>query len=98
MPSTATRIHLTLPDEVVAVLDSLGKLTGAGRATIIREWLIEGLPIFQQMASAADEARQKNVDALKIMANALRDASQFAEQTELDLRRKHRAARRKRTK
>ncbi|WP_146092239.1 ribbon-helix-helix domain-containing protein, partial [Xanthomonas vasicola] len=41
MPSEQTRVNLTLPADVVAVLDRLGKVTGAGRATIIREWLIE---------------------------------------------------------
>lgn len=98
MPSQQTRVNLTLPDEVISVLDRLGKVTGAGRATIIREWMIEGAPMFAQMATAAEQAAQKNYDALKVMADVLRETSQVADQLQLDIRKKRRAAMRKRPK
>lgn len=96
MPSLNARVNLTLPPEVVDTLDRLGKVTGAGRATIIREWLIEGQPLFAEMAKAAEMAAAKNVDALKVMSQVLRDAGSHVDQMELDIKRAHRAARRKR--
>lgn len=95
MAHQRNRVNLTLPDEVVRILDRLGKVTGAGRATIIREWLIEGAPMFDQMATAAEQAVNRNYDALKVMADVLRDTSQAADQLQLDMRRQRRAAMRK---
>lgn len=96
MPSDQTRVNLTLPPEVVDVLDRLGKVTGAGRATIIREWLIEGTPMFAEMARAAEMAAQKNIDALEVMGKVLREASRQVDQLELEVTAKRRAAMRKR--
>lgn len=96
MPSDQTRVNLTLPPEVVDVLDRLGKVTGAGRATIIREWLIEGQPMFAEIARAAEMAHSKNVDALKVMGDVLREASSAADQLQLEMKTKRRAAMRKR--
>lgn len=96
MPSLNARVNLTLPPETIDVLDRLGKTTGAGRATIIREWLIEGTPLFAEMARAAEMAAAKNTDALKVMGQVLRDAGAKADQLELEITRTHRAARRKR--
>ncbi|MCC5058183.1 hypothetical protein LLE61_21540 [Xanthomonas campestris] len=91
-------MNLTLPPQVIDVLDRLGKVTGAGRATIIREWLIEGHPMFAEMAKAAEMASMRNVDALKVMGDVLRSAGQQAEQLELDVRATRRAAMRKKPK
>lgn len=96
MPSKLTRVNLALPPEVVDVLDRLGKVTGAGRATIIREWLIEGQPMFAEIARAAEMAHNKNVDALKVMGDVLREASSAADQLQLEMKTKRRAAMRKR--
>ncbi len=96
MPSQNTRVNLTLPPETIAVLDRLSKVTSAGRATIIREWLIEGTPLFAEMARAAEMAAAKNMDALRVMGQVLREAGQQADQMELEIKRTHRAARRKR--
>lgn len=96
MPSESPRVNLTLPHEVVAVLDRISKATKLGRATIIREWLIEGLAGFEQMAAAIELAQQKNIDAFKVVAKALREVSAEADQMELEVKRVHRAARRKR--
>lgn len=98
MPSQNTRVNLTLPDEVIAVLDRMGKATGAGRATIIREWLIEGLPQFARLADAVELASRKNIDAFKVMADTLNDAARGADQLVLDMKRQRRAAMRKRPK
>ncbi|KRG52964.1 hypothetical protein [Stenotrophomonas beteli] len=92
MPTQLTRVNLSLPPEVIDVLDRLGKVTGAGRATIIREWLIEGQPLFAEMARAAEMASSRNIDALKVIGDVLRSAGQQAEQLELDVRATRRAA------
>lgn len=98
MPTKLTRVNLTLPDETIRVLDRLGKVTGAGRATIIREWMIEGTPMFAELATAAEMASKKNVDALQVMGKVLRETSAQVDQLELDVRRSRRAAMRKRPK
>lgn len=95
MPTTQTRVNLTLPDEVVRVLDRLAKVSGTGRATVIREWLIEGLPQFADLASAMELASQKNLDAFKIVGNTLRELGSQIDQTQLDLKVHRRAAMRK---
>lgn len=98
MDRTGTRVNLTLPDEVVRVLDRMGKVTGAGRATIIREWLIEGLPQMDGVAKALELASQKNLDAFKIMTDTLTAAAREADQLSLDMKKQRRSAMRKRTK
>lgn len=98
MPSQLTRVNLTLPDELIDALDRMGKVTGAGRATIIRELLIEGLPGLVSMADALEMAAKQNVDAFKVIADVMRDVAHEAGQMELDIRKKRRAAMRKRAK
>lgn len=95
MPSSQTRVNLTLPDEVVRVLDRLAKASGTGRATVIREWLIEGLPQFADLATAVEMAQQKNIDAFKVVSKTLRELGTMVDQTELDLKVHRRAAMRK---
>lgn len=95
MPTKLTRVALTLPPDVIDTLDRLGRVTGAGRATIVREWLIEGQPMFAEMARAAEMAAQKNIDALEVMGKVLREASGQVDQLQLDITNKRRAARRK---
>lgn len=92
---TGTRINLTLPAEVVATLDRMGAVTGAGRASIIREWLIEGHPMFDQMATALELAASKNLDAFKVMTKAVNGIAGQADQLSLDIKRTSRAMRRK---
>lgn len=97
MPSKNTRVALTLPDEVISVLDRMGSLTGAGRATLIRQWLIDGLPMFEKLAAAMQMATEQNIDAFKVMADTLSQASGAADGMAGDLRKRHRAAMRKRS-
>lgn len=91
-----TRVNLTVDPEIVAVLDRLGAVTGAGRATIIREWLSGAAPIMAEMARAAELASQKNVDAFKVMSDAIGSAVANGEQLQLDMKKQRRAAMRKR--
>jgi predicted DNA-binding protein len=95
MPSQQTRVNLTLPDELIALLDRMTKVTGAGRATIIREWLIGFTPELAGMTQALELASKKNIDAFKVMGDVLNNASMEAGQLSLDMKNKRRAAMRK---
>jgi hypothetical protein len=98
MPSQLTRVNLSLPDDVIRVLDRMGKVTGAGRATIIREWMIEGAPMFAEMATAMEMASRKNLDGFKVIADVLGDMSAEVVQLSLYIKKKRRAAMRKKVK
>jgi hypothetical protein len=95
MPSDNTRVNLTLPDDVIAVLDRMGAVTGAGRATIVREWLIEALPAMLELTKAVELASQKNIDAFLVMGNVLRELSSQTGQMHLDIQKTRKAAMRK---
>lgn len=95
MPSENTRVNLTLPDDVIGVLDRLGAVTGAGRATIVREWLMEALPALNELVKAAEMASQKNIDAFLVMGKVLRDLNADADQLQLDIKKTRKAAMRK---
>lgn len=98
MPSQQTRVNLTLPDEVVAILDRMSKATGAGRATIVREWLIEAAPQLGEFARALELASKKNVEAFGVMAKVLNETTDKADQLQLDIKRSRRRYMRKKTK
>ena len=102
MPSqpdrTGTRINLTLPPETVRAIDRMCEASGVGRATFIRELLVGMEGHIHGLAEAVELARQNNVDAFARMANTLREVNASSSQLELDVRRKHRAAMRKRKK
>lgn len=98
MPSQQTRVNLTLPDEVIAILDRISKVTGAGRATFIRELLVDGVPMFSEMARAMELATSKNIDAFKVIGDTLKDISAQTDQLSLDIKTKRRAAMRKKVK
>lgn len=98
MPTQLTRVNLTLPDDVIEALDRMGKVTGSGRATIIRELIIGNVGLLGEMAQALELASQKNTDAFTVMANSMRDVASQAGQLELDIKKQRRAAMRKRVK
>ena len=78
------------------MLDRLGKATGAGRATIIREWLTDALPQLEVMAQAVELASKKNIDAFKVIGDTLADMSAQTGQMALDIKAHRRKAMRKR--
>jgi predicted DNA-binding protein len=92
---TGIRVNLTLPEDVIIVLDRLAKATGTGRATIIREWLSGGISTFAEMARAVEMAREKNIDAFKVMSDAVGDAVNKGSQLQLEIKRERRAAMRR---
>ena len=93
---TGTRVNLTLSDEVVRVLDRIGKVTGSGRATIIREILDEAAPQLGHMAGALEEAHRGNVDAaLRVIGSTVREAANMGQQLDLQIKRDRRRRSRK---
>lgn len=99
MDKDIIRVNLSLPVEIVRVLDRLGAVTGSGRATIIREWLTEAAPQLAHMASVMEDASRGNTDAaLKMLGRTLEGVAGEAEQLSLDIKRDRRRAMRKRPK
>lgn len=89
------RVNLTLPLEVVATIDRMAKVTKAGRASIIREFLVEARPGLDEMAAALEMAASKNADAFKLLAKTLDNSITQSQQLSLDMKRTHRRMGRK---
>lgn len=79
------------------MLDRMGKVTGAGRATIIREWLIEATPQLREMARAMELASAKNIDAFQVIGKALAELSDQTRAASQEAQKTRRAAMRKKT-
>lgn len=94
---TGTRINLTLPPEIVVTLDRMSSVTSAGRASIIREFLVEAHPGLQEMATALEMAAAKNADAFKLLAKTLDNSVKQSQQLSLDIKRTSRRMRRKKS-
>jgi predicted DNA-binding protein len=94
---TGTRVNLTLPPEVVATFDRMSAVTGAGRASIIREILIESDSGFRDMATALEMAHAKNLDGFKMLAKSLDDSVKQSQQLSLEIKRTSRRMRRKKS-
>lgn len=93
-PENRTRVNLSLPDELISLLDRIGAVTGAGRASIVREWLIGALPALSDVADALEVATVSQSKAFKLLESALSEA-EAAGQAALDLGRTSRAMRMK---
>lgn len=90
-----TRVNLTLPDDTLTAVDRMADAGGVGRATLIRE-LLEGMvPTLLEMARATELAKAKNVEAFKVISDAVRSMTDQADQMQLDIRKTKRAYQRK---
>lgn len=93
--ATGIRVNLTLPTELVAVLDRIGAVSGIGRASFIREMLLQSLPTFEAMAKGMEQAQAQNLDAFKTLVKAVDTVRSQADQIGLDLKSRHRRMARK---
>ena len=93
---TGTRINLTIPPDVIETLDRIVAAVGSGRASVIREFLIEAHPGLVEMAHALELAKNQQAEAYTVLARAMETASENAHQLSLDIKRSGRAMRRKR--
>lgn len=91
-----TRVNLTLPDAVIEQLDRIGAATGAGRARIVREWLVDAAPMLEGMADALELAKRNQDEALKRVGQVMAAVSQTSGQLSLDIKATRRRERRKR--
>lgn len=91
-----TRVNLTLPDAVIEQLDRLSAATGAGRATIVRDWLVDATPMLQGVADALELAKRNQDEALKRVGKVLDTVSETSGQLSLDIKATRRRERRKR--
>lgn len=89
------RVNLTLTDEAIAILDRIGTVTGTGRATILREFILEALPGLSEIARALEMAQAKNMDAFKVLAKTIDQTVSDSQQLSLDIKRTRRQMRRK---
>lgn len=94
---TGTRVNLTLPPEVVATFDRMSAVTGAGRASIIREMLIESDSGMQEIATALEMASAKKLDGFKVLSKSIDDSIRQSQQLSLDIKRTSRRMRRKKS-
>ena len=95
---TGIRINLTIPSVTVRAIDRMCAASGVGRATLIRELLVGMEPQLHELSEAMEMAKQNNVDAFGKMAKIMRAVGSNTEQLELEIKRTHRAAMRKRKK
>lgn len=91
-----TRVHLTLPDQVVEQLDRISAATGAGRARIVREWLVDAAPMLEGVADALELAKHNQDEALKRVGQVMAAVSETSSQMTLDIKATRRRERRKR--
>lgn len=89
------RVNLTLPVHVVALLDRIAKLTGTGRATMIRDIFGSMVPELGQMAEALELAAEKKGDAYKVMGKALENVQREVDQLSLEIKTARRKSRQK---
>jgi len=90
------RVNLTLTPELDRVLGRLSAASGAGKASFVREWLIEALPVLDQLATSMEQAKAGNLDVFDSLARVMREGREQFDQVEMDLTRTRRRVARKR--
>lgn len=89
---TGTRVNLTLTDDVIQVLDRMSAVTGSGRATLIREFLADSLPIFSQLADAMEAASKQSNNVLSMVSSLIQEQTSRLQQLDLEIQPKRRRA------
>lgn len=89
-------MNLTLPAAVIAQLDRISAATGAGRARIVREWLVDATPMLEGVADALELAKSNEDEALKRVGQVMAGVSEVSSQMSLDIKATRRRERRKR--
>lgn len=95
MAAQGPRVNLTLDADLVDILDRMGRITGAGKATLIKGWLEGMKPQLKQLLRALELAEQQNVDAVEAATDVLQKLAEDSSQMTLDLEKKGRSLRRK---
>lgn len=90
-----TRVNLTLPDSVMGTLDRYSSLTGKPRAQIIRHWLIEAMPVWEEVVKGLEAYKNDEAEGLKMLAKVLGQTGTTAIQMELNIKNTRRRMKRK---
>lgn len=90
-----TRVNLTLPPELVGEIDRISAAINKPRARIIRSWLIEGMPIWKQVADALETVQENEAEGLKMIGSVLNVTGETAQQMSLDIKNTRRRLKRK---
>lgn len=89
MPSMATpktrspRIQVTLPPEVMEILERLSKLTGQGKGTLVSELMLEALPAMQTAIEAIAVVKESPHEAQRMLARFSNEATMKLAQEQL---------------
>ena len=96
MSTPHRRLHVTLSPELETVLSDLSGLLNRPQAAIVREFLIEALPVLQETTEALRTALQgKPTEAVEAMMGVLDRELVGMRQMQLEMRAKQRRRRRK---
>lgn len=90
-----TRVNLTLPPEIMSVIDRICSVSGTGRASFIRQMLIEITPHLESVALGLEQAKANNLDAFKTLSRAVDEVRAQTDQMGLDLKKSRRMMRKK---
>lgn len=90
-----TRVNLTLAPELVDVIDRIGVCIKKPRASVIKGWLIEGHPIWLEVAEALEAAKKNEAEGLRRVAGVLNITGSHAQQMSLDIKNTRRRLKRK---
>lgn len=88
---TGTRINLTVPPELDAVLARIADGMGTGKASVITRFMLESMEGLTYVADAVELAKKGNVDSLKILEKALDNSVSEGQQLKLSISKKRRA-------
>lgn len=85
MPATQPRLQITPTLQSHLLLERLSKLTGKGKATIVREMLDEAAPAMQAMVEAFEQLAKRPQEMEAVVHRMAAQAHQTIAQVTLDL-------------
>lgn len=83
MPAKNPVIAVVVPREVNAIVTRLAALRGVSKSSVVREFLIETVPVLERVANLLDLAARTDRTALKEWAKTLEAAQSEMEQQAL---------------
>ena len=85
MPATQPRLMVTPTQQSHLLLQRLSKLTGKGKATIVRELLDEAAPVMESMLEAFEQLAKRPQEMEAVVHRMAAQAHQTIAQVTLDL-------------
>lgn len=91
MKDTRTRVNLSLPADLDALLGRIAVGMGTGKASVITRFMMESMESLSYVADAIELAKKGNVDSLKLIEKALDNSVTEGQQLKLSISKKRRA-------